>query len=246
MHHLPCAFAVLLFLQPMNYAQERTVTEELAHGWELSERRETAKAIASANRVLELQPENARAFYLRGREYLRQGKFDASVADFDKFIELEPSAAKKLWERGLALYYAGKYEAGAEQFAAYQTYQDNDVENAVWCYMCQARQKSPAFAEENLMKTRTDRRVPMAEVFQMFAGKLEPPKVLAAAEVESDQEDSRIYWRFYANLYVGLYYEAQGNRKLAEKHIRAAADKYEIEHYMWDVAKVHKGLFEKK
>ena len=247
-HQLVSLFAIMLisFCQATGHSEDLDVDAELVKGWELSEQRQTEKAIAAANAVLAADPDNARAYYLRGRENLRLGKFDASVADFDKFLALDPSAAKKLWERGIALYYAGKYEEGAKQFAAYQTYQDNDVENAVWCYICQARQKSPEFAEKNLMKTRTDRRVPMAEVYQMFAGEIEPDKVLAAAEKDADQEASRIYWRFYANLYVGLYYEAQGNAELAKKHLTAAADKYEIEHYMWDVAKVHKELFKKK
>ena len=96
----PCLlrlFAFLLLCSP-TLAQELDVDAELAKGWELSEQRQTEKAIAAADAVIAANPDNARAYYLRGRENLRLGKFEASVADFDKFLALDPTASKKLWD----------------------------------------------------------------------------------------------------------------------------------------------------
>jgi lipoprotein NlpI len=51
---------------------------------------------------------------------------------------------------------------------------------------------------------------------------------------------------FYAHLYVGLYYEAIGDRKRAREHILKAADDDKADHYMGDVARVHAALLRKQ
>ena len=43
---------------------------------------------------------------------------------------------------------------------------------------------------------------------------------------------------FYAELYIGLHYDAAGEEKEAKEHIEAAVE-HKINHYMWDVAQVH-------
>ena len=77
-------------------------------------------------------------------------------------------------------------------------------------------------------------RVPMREVYQMFRGTLAPEQVLSAA-------GSQPAALFYAHLYVGLYFEAQGMTARALEHIKiAAADRFEREGgYMHMVARVH-------
>ena len=79
-----------------------------------------------------------------------------------------------------------------------------------------------------------DARVPMREVYQMFQGTLSPDRVLsmAGADVQS---------KFYAHLYVGLYFDAVGKKSDALVHIRsAAADRYATAGgYMHIVARVH-------
>ena len=51
---------------------------------------------------------------------------------------------------------------------------------------------------------------------------------------------------FYANLYLGLYYEAAGDAEPAKRHLILAADKYKFDNYMWDVAHVHAEQLRKK
>jgi hypothetical protein len=55
----------------------------------------------------------------------------------------------------------------------------------------------------------------MREIYRMFQGKLSPADVLAADRSTSQGQ-------FFAQLYVGLYYEAMGNTVLARKHLAAA------------------------
>ena len=68
-----------------------------------------------------------------------------------------------------------------------------------------------------------------------------PEQVLAAAGTQASGQ-------FYAELYVGLYYEAIGNKALARQHITAAAaDKFAAAgDYMHMVAKVHLGILQKQ
>jgi lipoprotein NlpI len=161
------------------------------------------------------------------------GRMDASVAGFDRLVELVPDFAPQLWQRGIALYYAGRWADCRAQFESHRTVNPNDVENAVWHYLCVARQESPAAARAALLPTGPDPRNPMAEVYGMFRGVLDPEDVLDAA--------SGVRGEFYAHLYVGLYYEAQGEAALAARHIRMAADeRYRAAGgYMHTVARIH-------
>ena len=69
---------------------------------------------------------------------------------------------------------AGKYDAGAKQFAAYQTVDSNDVENAVWRFLCMARAHGVDEARKSLLKVKHDARVPMMEIYALFAGQAKP------------------------------------------------------------------------
>ncbi len=204
-----------------------------------ADRRDSAEVLKLCGRLLDGDSKTPEAYYWRGREQLRAGRAAVSVADFDAFLAATPGARSRLWERGIACYYAGKFADGAEQFAAYQTYDDNDVENAVWHVICQSRVSGFEDAQRKLMKVRRDGRVPMMEIFDMFAGQLTPEEVLRAAEDAAGEADEKKYHRFYAHLYIGLYYEARGDEAAARKHLTEAAEKYANDHYMWDVANMH-------
>jgi len=204
---------------------------------------DSKEAVAQLNKVLEHDPKYAIAYYLRGREWFRLGKVKQSAADFDEYVKLKPEVESRQWERGIADYYAGDYEKGAKQFALYQSYHDNDVENAVWRYLCMAAaggntKEAVAKARAELLPIENDRRVPMMQIYALYRGKLTPAEVLAAAtegELSESQQNAQL---FYAHLYLGLYYAAEGKAELERKHI-LQAEKHKIGHYMWDVAHVH-------
>src|SRR5438105_15333574 len=110
----------------------------------------------------------------------------------------------------------------------------DDVENAAWHYLCVARAESPDAARASLLPVGRDARVPMREIYDMFRGRATPDDVLAAAGHDPASE-------FYAHLYLGLYFEALGNKARTLTHIRiAAADKYaRVAGYMHGVARAH-------
>jgi lipoprotein NlpI len=207
---------------------------------------ESRKAVELWSRVLAADGKRAEAFYWRGRERFKLGEIDESMADFDEFARLRPERERELWERGICYYYAGKFEQGAQQFERYQTYQDNDVENSAWRYLCMARKEGVEKARAALLPIRRDPRVPMMEIFALYGGKGSVEDVLKAAEAGDVEQGERSERRFFAHLYVGLYYEAAGESAKAREHILLAADKYGGRHYMKDVARIHAARLREK
>jgi lipoprotein NlpI len=183
---------------------------------------------------------------LRGSDHFRAARFAESVADFDAEIRLDPRRAPWHWKRGISLYYLGRYADGAKQFEGYQTVDGNDVENAVWRFLCQARDPAVGFekAQQQILPIKDDRRVPMMQVYALYRGKLTPDDVLSTARAGDPSEDTLHQRLFYAHLYLGLYHEVRGDLAAAKKHI-AEAEKRKIGHYMWDVAAVHARMLEK-
>ena len=202
----------------------------------LRQNEEAAKAFTT---LLALDPTSAVAYDRRGDAYLKSGKFKEAIADFDKFLELRPKAAPDHWRRGIALYYAGRFDDGRKQFDLHRTVNPEDVENSAWHYLCNARANTPRKAREDLIPVSKDTRVPMKQVLELFAGKIKPQDVLDAAENAKLKGEALTEARFYANQYVALYYESEGDAKKALEHLTTAVEKHRIGHYMWDVGAVH-------
>ena len=196
------------------------------------------EAVADFDKALALDDKLAEAYDHRGSERFKLGQVKESLADFDRYLELRPEAKNGHWKRGISLYYVGKFEEGRKQFEGYEKVDTNDVENAVWHYLCNARAVGVEKARAAMLKIGKDRRVPMMEVYALYAGKAKPDDVLAAARAGEPSKDDLNRRLFYAHLYLGLYYEAEGDKKKAREHITRAADDYPIGHYMGDVARV--------
>ncbi|MHB8520449.1 MAG: tetratricopeptide repeat protein [Limisphaerales bacterium] len=202
-------------------------------------------AIEDFTRALGLDPRLGAIYQHRGGEYFKLGKIDAALADFNQAIQLAPQMEPYFWQRGIADYYAARYEDGRRQFELHQTVNPDDVENAAWHFLCVARLSGIAQARASLLKIKEDKRVPMMPIYALFAGTGTADGVLAAARAGNPEPDVLKRRLFYAHLYLGLFYEATGNTPLAREHIYQAADKYPIDDYMADVARVHAGLLRK-
>jgi lipoprotein NlpI len=199
-------------------------------------------AIADYDALLKLDPTRAETYDSRGSQHFMLGHIQASIDDFDRSIKLNPRQEPWHWKRGIAYYYAERWDEGRRQFEGYQTVDDNDVENAVWRYLCMARGMGPRAARDAMLKIRRDTRVPMAEVHALYSGQARPEDVLAAARAGSPSPEALNTRLFYAHLYLGLYYEANGDASRAREHNTTAAEKHKIGHYMWNVADVHARL----
>lgn len=206
--------------------------------------KDNARALEDYAACLKANPRLSVVWQKRGELYFRLGNFKESVADFDKFIELVPEQAPHHWQRGISLYYAGRFDDGRKQFESHKAVNPYDVENAAWHFLCAARASTPEKARAVLIPVERDARVPMMQIHALFAGKLTPDDVLAAARIGGEaQQQNQL---FYAHLYLGLYFEAMGDTKLAREHILKSASDFKAEHYMGDVARVHAAVLRKQ
>ena len=161
-------------------AEPKNPQAHLFRGNLFSEWKEHERAITNYTRALELDAKLGGAFQQRGTEYFRFGKISEAIADFDRYLALNPKQEPQHWQRGIAYYYAGRFAEGRRQFELHQTVNPNDVENAVWHFLCVARLDGVEKARKALIPIRGDARVPMMQVHALFAGKLKPEDVLAA------------------------------------------------------------------
>ncbi|MBV11718.1 hypothetical protein [Rubinisphaera sp.] len=209
-----------------------------------------AEAVRLLSEFISIDPASPRAWYLRGVYHFNIQKFKESVSDFDQYVKLLPAAEVKLWERGISHYYAGMYKAGAEQFALYQTYHDNDVENSVWRFLCMTKTDGIEVARKEMLPIRNDPRIPLMEAYALFRGESTPEKVLEAAKAGDPAPEVLAGRMFYAQLYLALYFEALEDHEQAQKYATAAWKEHEktqgISRYMWQVAKIHALQYDKK
>jgi lipoprotein NlpI len=203
-------------------------------------------AVRAFTAALDRDPKRTAVYDLRGDAQLKLGKFKEAVADFDTFLAAHPDRAPEHWRRGIALYCAGRYADGVKQFELHRTVNAQDVENSAWHYLCNARATDRETARKDLFPVNKDARVPMPQVLELFAGKLKPQGVVDAAEKAGLKGDRLTAARFYAHLYVGLYYEAEGDATKANQHLAAAVETYKVPDYMWDVANVRLRALDRK
>jgi lipoprotein NlpI len=162
------------------------------------------------------------------------GRIKQAVEGYDKAVQMDPSSMPYLWQRGLAQYYAGQYKQCKAQFEAHRTVNPNDVENPVWHFLCTAKAESLEKARASILPVGPDSRVPMPQVYLMFAGKADPESVLRLAGNNNAA-------KFMANLYVGLYYDVTGDKQKAKLHIAEAAnERYARDgDFMYQIARIH-------
>jgi lipoprotein NlpI len=232
-----------------NQAIEKDPTNAVAYfvrGSVLAGTHQSEKALTDFNQALKLDAGLAEAWQNRGIEHFKLGHINESIADFDRFISLRPEAAPYHWQRGIAYYYAKKFEEGRKQFELHQTVNSNDVENAVWHFLCVARSSGLEQARASLIPIQGDTRVPMMEVHALFAGKAKAEDVMESARAGRPSELELNRRLFYAHLYLGLYFEASHDETRSLDHISKAAGPFRTDDYMGDVARVHLQLQKEK
>lgn len=175
--------------------------------------------------------QDPRKFFQQGVEAFRAGEIERSVEAFDALIKASPGDKPALWQRGITLYYAKALDRCIDQFVSHHVSNPYDAENSIWHYLCVAARDGHETARQQLIPAR-DPRVPMMALHRLFAGEAEVAEIFALVG------DDRVR-AFYANLYVGLWYESHGKAAKAREHLAASLDGETIGHYMEDVARVH-------
>jgi len=206
-----------------------------------------AEAIKDYEAALALDKTFLIAVDRRGGERFKLGQVAESIEDFDTYLKTYPKDEPGHWRRGISYYYAGKYAEGARQFYDGRKVFGADVENAFWHYLCNARKDGLEKARQNILALDgADKRQPMMRIYDLIRGKAKPEEVVETAEKAKLDAEDRNEALFYAHLYVGLNYEAEGDAKKCLEHITRAVEKHPIGHYMWDVGNVHLKLMKKK
>ena len=192
-------------------------------------------AIPGYDRAIDADPSDWQLYLLRGSARFKDGRIDGSIEDFDRVVALEPSQDPYLWQRGISYYYAGRFADCRGQFERHRLVNPNDVENAVWHLLCVAAEEGLEAAQEAMLPVGLDARRPMKEIDALFRGDGSVEDVEAAVAGEGAGA------RFYADLYVGLYYELIGENEKAREAIERAAS-LPNRGYMVEVARVHRDL----
>lgn len=201
-----------------------------------------ANGVRDLSKVIELDPKDAGAYHERGSLNFKANRPAESLADFDVYLKMRPDRRPSHWQRGITCYYAGKFDEGRKQFEVYQDFDNADVENAVWRFMCMVRTVGLEKARTEMLKIGNDRRIPMRDIYELYLGKKTPDDVLASAIKGDLDPELKNRQLFYAHLYLGIWFDLIGERAKALDHLNKAADDHRIGHYMWDVARVHRDV----
>lgn len=228
-------------------ADSKSVVAVFTRGEAYAAQRKHEEAIKDFDAALALDKTYLLAVDRRGGERFKLGMIDESIADFNMYLKAYPRHEPGHWRRGISFYYAGKYAEGAKQFDDGQVEFGADVENVFWHFLCIARKDGIEKARKQLLTLKgDDKRVPFMKINDMLHGKAKPAEVIEMAEKAGLTGDDATEAMFYANLYVALYFEADGQSEKCKEHLTAAVEKYKIGHYMWDVANVHLARMKKK
>ncbi|CAI7850827.1 unnamed protein product [Closterium sp. NIES-54] len=204
--------------------------------------------------------EAARASVRRGMELFVENDVQGSVVEFDRALQLDPSQEPYLWQRGLSLYYLGKFQEAAEQFRKDVAVNPNDTEEvrcgAVRCIVVRTPHRLQLILEfgsscgfpSPLPKPPSPASSPsLIPKLGPHASSSPPPpgspfclsvQILAAAAADFGRPSAL----FYANLYVGLFYESEGDQDQSRRYIlEAAQSPYGLRSgdYMAALARVH-------
>lgn len=218
----------------------------LARGYIHQYEQRHQKAVDDFSKTIELNPNSIEAWQRRGEERFKLAQFKESVADFERVIQLRPQRAPHHWQLGISYYYAGQYQKGMRIFEKHQTVNRNDVENAVWHYLCAAKVHGLDEAGKWLLTISNDARTPMMEIYALFEGRGTEEQVLKRAHQGRALGGARARQIFYAHLYLGLYHQARGNADKAYNYIKKAAQQYKENGYMGQAARVHRLWLERK
>ena len=190
-----------------------------------------AKAAQLAPKSAEIQQRCAEILY-------RSGKTKKSLPLFDRANELSPEIAPHNWQRGIALGSAGLWKQGAAQFKSHHDVNPDDVENSAWYFLCVAKSKGLADAEKTVIPSRGDGRQPMMSILQMLKKEIKPAEVVTAAKTNTREGYARKNALFYADLYLGLYYDSLNDESNAIKYLKRSMT-HGVEGYMADTARVY-------
>jgi len=134
-----------------------------------------------------------------------------------------------LWQRGLSLYYAGRFQEGADQFATDVAVNPNDTEEQIWHLLSLSKMEdvgSLSKARSQKLTVGRDRRPVMRLVQQLFLEEDGNKTEQTLIELTKNKTAGAASDRFYAALYLSLYYECLNNPLSKQYMITAIGTDY--------------------
>lgn len=131
----------------------------------------------------------------------------------------------------------GEFALGAIQFRQDVAVNPNDTEEAIWAYLCEAREVGTEAARAQFLSVGRDPRPVMRAAEAAFRLGDGVDGILAAAGPDSQGHDA-----FYSRFYAGLYHEAEGEEDAARGYLlQAVGTEYGARSgdFMASLAKVH-------
>lgn len=231
---------ILLSLVPLTAcAEDRPSLAALRAEGNAALRDGNAERVAAVcQRIKTLFAERYDAAVARGDLLLRAGLPHDALDAWNQCVRLRPDTEPYLWQRGIAQYYAGEYQAGRKQFELHRRVNPNDVENAVWHFLCVAASDGIEAARHAYLPAPGDPREPMEEIYELFAGRAKPADVRAAVKDLEVTQTRGKNAHFYAHLYLALHADALGQQDEAKREIEQAVA-LGLTHYMADIARLH-------
>ncbi len=219
-------------------AQENMGWQTVREAAQLQQEGKYDLAVAKATEAAKLAPDSFQVQQAAAETLYLSGEPALSLAPFDRAIELAPEAAARNWQRGIALATCGNFEDGAKQFETHHRVNPDDVENSAWYFLCIAKTKGIEAARKTVIPSRGDRREPMMSILLMLKNEVKPESVSKAAIDNTTEGIDRQQAEFYADLYVGLYYDSIGDEEEAARFLKRSLT-YGWGGYMVDTARVY-------
>jgi len=196
-------------------------------------------AVTDLSEGIRMNPSSGFLHQDRAIERFKMGQSAESLTDFDRANELNPEIVPYNWQRGIALYYGKRYADGRKQFELHRAVNPNDVENAVWHFLCVARAEGTNTAHKVFMDISSDERIPMAEIHELYGGEAPASEVWEAATAVTGSSEQQRQARFYAQLYLGLHADVLGRNDEARDHLKQAVALASPRDFMGHVARFH-------
>lgn len=83
------------------------------HGIEMDN---SENKIEHYTQAIELNPDDAEAYFKRGNAYASKGEYNLAIQDYDKAIELAPDTLTAYYNRGNANVYKGEYDRAIQDY----------------------------------------------------------------------------------------------------------------------------------
>lgn len=134
---------LLLYIAPSyDGGEEYKISSESAQTYtdscrELYGKGNFAKSIADCTKALDIKPQLAESYFIRGNAWLAQGDTDKAIEDYSKVLRLNSKYAIAYNSRGLAWYRKSKYEQAVKDILKaleINPNYDQAINNLAWIY----------------------------------------------------------------------------------------------------------------